>query len=338
MPFFPSRVMFEKSALEYTLGRQLYDYFAVQGVELSIIDSHNRVTGIPAATPQQGFNEAKKTLVFGVRKTLKFETCRPSAHYQLPLATGCPGKCRYCYLLTSMPQKPYLRAYVNVEEILRRAEEYIRQREPELTFFEGAATSDPVPVERFTHALEQAINFFARQRHGRFRFVTKFPEIDPLLKLEHRRHTRIRFSLNTPQVVARYEPAAPPVEERVEAARRAAAAGYPLGLVIAPIIAYAGWQGDYLQLVRWLAENLGEVDDLSFELISHRFTDRARRRILELFPNTDLPLGTADRVFKYGQFGYGKYVYSREKLEEIRETLVAEIDQRFPRAHIEYFV
>ena len=338
MPFFPSRVMFEKSALEYPLGRQLYDYFAAQGVERLIIGSHNRVAGIPAATPQQGFNEAKKTLVFGVRRTLDFETCRPSAHYQLPLATGCPGKCQYCYLLTSMPQKPYLRAYVNVEEILRRADDYIRQREPELTFFEGAATSDPVPVERFTHALEQAINFFARRECGRFRFVTKFSEIDPLLRLEHRRHTRIRFSLNTPRIVARYEPATPPLEERVEAARRAAAAGYPLGLVIAPIIAYDGWQDDYLQLVQRLAVSLGEVDDLSFELISHRFTARARRRILELFPGTDLPLETEGRAFKYGQFGYGKYVYPGEKMEEIRETLVDEIDRRFPRARIEYFV
>jgi len=40
------------------------------------------------------------------------------------------------------------------------------------TIFEGAATSDPVPVEPYTGALAETIRFFASQEHGKFRFVT----------------------------------------------------------------------------------------------------------------------------------------------------------------------
>ncbi|NPV91191.1 MAG: spore photoproduct lyase [Firmicutes bacterium] len=338
MPFNPGRVMFEAAALEYPRGRELYQYFKNQPVEFSVIGSHNRVTGIPARTPQQGFMEAKRTLVFGVRRTLRFETCKPSAHYQLPLATGCPGRCQYCYLLTSMPQKPYLRAYVNVEEILDKAGEYIKQRLPEVTVFEGAATSDPVPVERYTGALGLAIEFFARQEQGRFRFVTKFTEVEPLLGLEHRRHTRIRFSLNTDSVIGRFEGGTPRLTERIATARSTAAAGYPLGFIIAPIIAYPGWEEEYTGMLEDLKASLGDAPDLTFELISHRFTTRAKNRIQELFPNSGLPLETEDREYKYGQFGYGKYLYPREERERIREILADGINRRFPLARVEYSI
>jgi len=70
----------------------------------------------------------------------------------------------------------YVRIYVNLEEILGIASNLIRERLPEITQFEGAATSDPVPVERYTRALKQTIEFFGREPNGRFRFVTKYTD------------------------------------------------------------------------------------------------------------------------------------------------------------------
>jgi spore photoproduct lyase len=37
----------------------------------------------------------------------------------------------YCYLQTTMGSKPYIRTYVNVEEILDQADEYMKERAPE---------------------------------------------------------------------------------------------------------------------------------------------------------------------------------------------------------------
>jgi spore photoproduct lyase len=117
--------------------------FKLEKVPVSMTGSHNRVTGIPGKTPREAYLEAKRTLVVGVRRTLQFSSCKPSAHYQLPLATSCTGWCQYCYLNTTLGKKPYVRIYVNVEEILQQAGEYIKKRAPETTVFEGAATSDP---------------------------------------------------------------------------------------------------------------------------------------------------------------------------------------------------
>lgn len=338
--FNPKRVFFEQEALDYPLGKQLYQKFKLEKVPVSMTGSHNRVTGIPGKTPREAYLEAKRTLVVGVRRTLQFSSCKPSAHYQLPLATSCTGQCQYCYLNTTLGKKPYVRIYVNVEEILQQAEEYIKKQAPEITVFEGAATSDPVPVEPYTGSLARTVAFFGRQPLGRFRFVTKFTDIDTLLDVEHNGHTRFRFSINTDHIIKSYEQGTPATKARVSAARRVAAAGYPMGFLIAPIFVYPGWKEDYASLIRSLAEELKStnLEDLTFELISHRFTQSAKKRILEVFPDTTLPMEESERKFKYGQFGYGKYIYPKETLEEMEELFRRELDRYFPGAKVEYLV
>jgi len=338
MVFVPARVMFEREALHYPLGRSLYDYFQARSIAVELVASHNRVAGIPGKSPQEKYREGKRTLVVGVRKNLAFQSCRPSAHFQLPLTTGCPGKCEYCYLISSLPEKPYIRAYVNIADILARAGDYIAQRKPEITIFEGSATSDPVPVERYTGALAEAIAFFADQQYGRFRFVTKFTDIDSLLGVGHNGHTVCRFSLNTPEIIKKFEHGTPALEERLAAAGRMAAAGFPLGFMIAPVIIYDGWQDDYIMLLELIRRECGGVERPAFEFVTHRFTERARQKINILFPLTTLPMDKEDRKFKFGQFGYGKYIYPDETREKIRCLLTAKVKELFPNAGVEYLV
>ncbi len=99
----------------------------------------------------------------GIRKTLKFDSSKPSAEYAIPLTTGCAGHCHYCYLQTTMSSKPYIRIYVNLGEILEQAGTYIQERKPEITRFEAACTGDPVSVEHLTGALRQYIEYMAKQ-------------------------------------------------------------------------------------------------------------------------------------------------------------------------------
>ena len=188
---------------------------------------------------------------------------------------------RILLLTYNTGQQAHLRIYVNTDEILAKAEEYIKGRKPEITLFEGAATSDPIPVEKYSGSLKKAIEFFGRQELGRFRFVTKYTGVDSLLDADHREHTRFRFSINTQHVIKRYEHGTPSAEERLEAAKKVAAAGYPLGFIIAPIIIYPGWEQDHSQLMKHLREKLGPAaeNNITFELISHRFTARAKKRI-----------------------------------------------------------
>ncbi|MFW6381273.1 MAG: spore photoproduct lyase [Bacillota bacterium] len=339
--FVPQLAIFRQQALDYPLGQKLHKFFNSPDMQTAV-----EIIGNKGPFPldydlpfREKFHRAKKIVVVSVRSLNKFQTCKPSAHYQLPLISGCPAHCHYCYLSTNLGQHPYIKIYVNIEEILSKARKYIKKRQPEITIFEGSATSDPLALEAWTGSLSRAINFFARTEQGKFRFVTKFIEVEPLLKLKHRGQTEFRFSLNTPYIINKFEPATPDLQSRLKAASRVYRAGYPLGFLIAPIFNYENWEIQYGQLFKTIMKTLKtEGKGIFFELISHRFTASAKKIIEQAYPHTDLPMEEAAREFKYGQFGYGKYLYPKKTLKKMEETLSSQIKNNLPCADIKYFV
>lgn len=339
-PYIPKRAFIEPGALEYPLGQELFKLLSDLKVPITKTASHNRIIGIPGKTPTEKYYEGKNTLVIGVRRGDTFQSCKPSAHYQLPLATSCPGKCEYCYLNTTLGPKPYLRVYVNLDEILQRASDYVTERLPETTIFEGAATSDPLATEPFTGSLAKTIEFFALEENARFRFVTKFANVDSLLSLDHRGHTRFRFSLNSNHVINSFEHSTPRLNERINAAQKVALAGYPLGFIIGPIMYYDGYEKEYTELFEHLSDVLDPKihPSLAFEFITHRFTKRAKNQILGVFPQTSLPMDEQSRQYKYGQFGYGKYIYTKEEMKELKSFFENLMAKYFPLSEFAYFV
>ena len=339
--FTPSLVLFEKNTLDYELGKKIYKQF-IKEKDIEIIELRgNKIKeNLRGDNLYERYRYGKKTLVVGVKKGGAFQSCKPSAHYQLPLMSGCSGQCQYCYLNTNLGDKPYIRINVNLEDILEQAQDYINQRLPDITIFEGSATSDPVPVEPYSNLLRDTILYFSNNENGRFRFVTKFTDVDTLLDIPHNNHTEIRFTLNTEKVIFDFEKGTPSSSKRIEACKKILSAGYPLGFILAPIFLYEGWEEDYHQLLLNIKSNLPEQlqHPLTFEVISHRYTARAKNIITEVFPDNTLPMTDEERTFKYGQFGYGKYVYRKDQLAEIKEFFLREINSIFDNAEIKYII
>ena len=337
--FIPELVYFEPDALTYPMGARIHKWAVDRGLPVHMTTSHNRITNLPGEGELEKYRIAKRTLVVGVRKTLDFDQSKPSAEYAIPIATGCMAHCHYCYLQTTLGAKPYVRVYVNLDDITERAAKYIAEREPDITRFEAACTSDPVGLEHITGSLAHLIEFMAKQEHGRLRFVTKFNNVDPLLGLEHNGHTRIRFSVNADYVIRHFEPGTSSFADRIEAAGKVARAGYPLGFIIAPIIWHEGWEEGYAELLRRLkAEVPPEAEPtLTFELIQHRFTKTAKRVIEARYPKSKLEMDEAKRKYKWGRWGQGKYVYPDEQATALREHITEQIFANFPKASIDYF-
>ncbi|WP_077305296.1 spore photoproduct lyase [Terribacillus halophilus] len=338
-PFVPQLVYIEPRALEYPLGVQLRDKFKDMGVEIRETTSHNQVRNLPGDNDFQKYRTAKSTLVVGVRKTLKFDTSKPSAEYAIPFATGCMGHCHYCYLQTTMGSKPYIRTYVNTDEIFDAAEQYMKERAPEETRFEASCTSDIVGIDHLTHTLKHAIEYFGRSEHGQLRFVTKFAHVDHLLDADHKGRTRFRFSINDDYVIKYFEPGTSRLKDRIEAAVKVAEAGYPLGFIVAPIYLHEGWQQGYPEMLEHLEAALPAhaKKNLTFELIQHRFTKPAKRVIQKNYPMSKLELDENKRKYKWGRYGIGKYVYQNEEQEEIKDVIGSNIYKMFPQSRIEYF-
>src|SRR5690625_1282835 len=338
-PFMPQLIYVEPRALEYPLGKELLAKFENMGIEIRETTSHNQIRNLPGDNHFQKYRIAKSTLVIGIRKTLKFDTSKPSAEYAIPFATGCMGHCHYCYLQTTMGSKPYIRTYVNVEEIFDAAEEYMEERAPNITRFEASCTSDIVGVDHLTHTLKKAIEFFGKTKYGKLRFVTKFEHVDHLLDAEHNGKTRFRFSINDDYIIKYFEPGTSRLQGRINAAVKVAEAGYPLGFIVAPIYLHEGWKKGYKEMFEQLSESMPSFakKDLTFELIQHRFTQPAKRVIQQNYPMTKLELDESKRKKKWGRYGIYKYVYQDEEQEEMKDTLGGYIQNHFPEAKIEYF-
>ena len=290
--------------------------------------------------PPRDYLIAKRTLIVMPHPLRALRDCRPSADFELPLGASCPGLCQYCYLQSSLGPRPYVKVYADLDAILTEVPEAIAAHPDRLVTFEGASLSDPIGVEHLTGSLGEVISFFGKQPHAYLRLVTKFAYTSGLVGLGHGSHTHIRYSLNTPHVAGGFEGGTDPVAARIAAANEIGRAGYPIGFVLAPLMLYPGWRREYEELLDYLAANL-ERDlhrELTFELISHRFSAKAKQIILERFPRCRLDLDEASRQIKHGRYGRKKFVYPAGEFNQLMYEVRASIERFFPAAKVEYQV
>ncbi len=113
--------------------------------------------------------------------------------------------------------------------------------------------------------------------------------------------------------------------------------GYPIGLVVAPIVAVPEWQTQYTRLLDDAQAALPAGCDLTWELITHRFTPGSRETLLGWYPNSTLEMVPETRIAKRNKFGGIKHVYPRDAMREMRGWFEREIAARFPGAPILYW-
>src|SRR3954470_3239578 len=271
----PSRVVFSADALEEPFGRQIFERVSSFGLPAEIL-KNNRVTGLRGETERETYRIAKSTLaiVNAPPSAFKLRPIPPSADYQFHLAEGCPAHCQYCYLAGSLQGPPAVRVFANLPAILQNTDNY--QLPKAITTFEASCYTDPLSIEHLTGSLATAIQFFSNKEGKQLRFVTKFDNVEPLLHIEHNERTRWRISLNAKPVSKRLEGGTSSIDARLAALRKLAlpkaqgGGGYPIGVVLAPIMPIPNWEEEYSRLFGELQQQLNFDCDLTFELITHR--------------------------------------------------------------------
>ena len=109
--------------------------------------------------------------------------------------------------------------------------------------------------------------------------------------------------------------------------------------MIAPIFLYPNYQDEYCHLLINLKEQISKYSDkVTFEVISHRFTPRAKEAIISVFPETKLDMDESKRSYRMGQFGYGKYLYTSEELKEMKNFFNKTLSEVFPESKVLYII
>ena len=337
----PDRVMFTPAALDEPWGQQIL--LRVQALNLPVEElPRNRLTRLRGESDRETYDISKRTLavVTAPPSHFKLSPIPPSADWQFHLAEGCPAHCQYCYLAGSLQGPPVIRAFANLPQILNNLAAY--ERPGKATSFEVSCYTDPLGIEHLTGSLAECIRYFGTREDGYLRWVSKFDGVDELLELPHNGHTRCRASVNAAPISGRMEGGTATVAARLGALRKFAlpreqgGGGYPVGLVIAPIMPIEDWEDHYTQLFDQISAAVDFDCDLTFELISHRFTPGSKEVLQTWYPHSKLDLDESGRVIKRNKFGGIKYVYDTNTMKTLRRFFDGEIARRFPKAQILY--
>lgn len=165
--------------------------------------------------------------------------------------------CLYCYLVCNYNKCAYLRLFMNREQMLERLIKRGKKSDVPLTF-EIGSNSDLILENTITDNLLYTIPEFAREGAGKITFPTKFHMVDPLLELDHRGRVIFRMSVNPQPIISRIELGTSGLRQRIEAVNRMCEAGYPCGLLIAPVILTENWKELYTGLLEELEAGLTE--------------------------------------------------------------------------------
>jgi spore photoproduct lyase len=175
--------------------------------------------------------------------------CYPYQHFS---AVGnCPYDCKFCYLSGNRGNLkcPAIKLYTNLGDVLL-AIGRVADRAAGVELFYGSKLQDFVALDSITRYSETLVPFAAEHPNVRLLFLTKSADIETFLPLDHRGHTILSWTLNAEPVIAEYEVGAPSLDERLQAARRAANAGYEVRLIFMPMVPVAGWRDAYEEAVR----------------------------------------------------------------------------------------
>ncbi len=324
-------VYYEPAALDYELGKMLRVKYA--DLPWLPIENHNRIPELTAAA-NRDFPKLKRHLIVGLRKTHKYMPNHKVSDWLVPYtSSGCRAMCLYCYLVCNYNKCSYLRLFVNRRQMLDRL---LKKDAGSLVpqTFEIGSNSDLVLENTITDNLHYTIERFAREGRGNLTFPTKFHMVGPLLSLDHRGKTIFRMSVNPREIIRRIELGTSPLDLRIRGLNDMAAAGYPVGLLIAPVILLPDWQRLYGELIEQLADELSEKVKqegfIEIILMTYSFVHDAINT--EAFPNA---VKLLNREAMTGR-GRGKYCYRNELRGEAEAFLREKLARRLGTMPILY--
>lgn len=313
-------VYYEPESLQYELGQTLREKF--KDLPWTAIESHNAIREMQEQ-PNAAFGQMKHNLIIGIRKTHRYVENHKVSDYLVPYtSSGCTAMCLYCYLVCNYNKCAYLRLFVNRDEMLDRLLRFEKKKDRPLTF-EIGSNSDLVLENMITENLCDTIPRFAQEGIGRLTFPTKFHMVEPLLPLNHQGKVIFRMSVNPQPVIRRIELGTSGLKQRIEAVNRMCEAGYPCGLLIAPVILCDGWKELYTGLLEELEAGLSEKmkKQMFLEIILMTYSYVHRAINAEAFPNAP-QLYSPELMTGRGR---GRYCYRPEARAEAEQYLRSEI-------------
>lgn len=260
--------------------------------------------------------------------TLNYNCCGLTIfHFGL----GCTIGCRYCILEAYLGTEALV-LFGNIDEGLAELQATLNRPPADrpLRFCTGEFT-DSLLLDKRSGLAAKLVKMFAdTEAAAVLELKTKTDHIDHLLHLKHNGRTVISFSVNAPDICRNEEAGAAPLTARLKAARRAAEAGFPIGLHFDPLIVHPGWEEGYARTCRMIGEHLAGAEVAWVSLGCFRYLPSLKEVMLARHPETSI----YDGEFILG--GDGKMRYPRPLRTRMYRVLVKALREALPPRAVVY--
>ena len=278
--------------------------------------------------------DAGKKILFITRNKGAFVRPCPGTRYYtccrymiLHIGTFCVMDCAYCILQTYF-HPPLLQYYVNQMDMMGALDNVFSQNQ--IRRIGTGEFTDSLIWEPIDPVSEKLVRKFAGQSQTVLELKTKTINIDHLLPLRHNRKTILSWSLNTESVIRSQERRTASLNDRLSAAARCQAHGYPLAFHFDPLIIYPGCEKDYIAVLDRLFSCVDPEKIVWISLGSFRFMPDLKSIIEDRFPSSKII---------YGEFIKGldgKMRYFKPLRIALYKTLIDQIKRFAPNACV-YF-
>ena len=154
---------------------------------------------------------------------------------------GCVFRCAYCGFGRS------IHFSLDVERLINGLDD-VFARYPEQRLYKYSNMTDLPPFEPELDAVAPMVRRFAQESDRYLMLFTKSDNIDFLLGLEHGGQTIISWSISCDTASRAVDKRAPTMGERIDAMRKAQAAGYRVRARLSPIVPVRNWRQEYEDL------------------------------------------------------------------------------------------
>lgn len=245
------------------------------------------------------------------RKSMLIKPSGRSTDFLTPtIIFGCGYSCSYCYCKRHVTNG--IEVSKNIEEILTAVNNHAmfttidkpNQTHPEYVTYDIGCNSD-MALHLKHYDWKFVFSFFKNHPIAMGSFATKYVN-ENLLEFNPDGKIRIRFSL-MPKIWSEIlEPKTSSIDKRIEAIDRFIQAGYDVHVNFSPVIIETGWEKEYRNLFKQVAENIkpenrnkvkAEVIFLTHNLKKHH------QNLLENLPGENLlwkPLLQESKISEYG--------------------------------------
>lgn len=210
-------------------------------------------------------------------------------YYSLDLVSNCHLECTYCILQSYLENNPILTIYTNLDEVLESVKssfDKLRMSGLDLasTMVGTGRIADSLALEPVTGYAQKLISYFSQLKGPLLELKTKADFVDDLLDLDHQGKTILSWSLSPEFLVKREEVKTATLEERLEAMKKVAQAGYKVGVHMDPVIVHSEWKKNYTELIQNIFKTVKPDQIYWVSVGTLRLPNRQRKIMEKRFP------------------------------------------------------